>query len=80
MGHPLTPDLSKLTNEDLSNKYNDLMSRLNQAHRWGNPDMVGQLQLLIQDYNEEITNRQRKALEEMEKNSKQFNKLIDIGK
>lgn len=80
MGHPLAPDLSKLTNEDLTNKYNDLMNRMNQAHRWGNPAMVGQLQLLLQDYNEEITNRQRKALEDLEKNSKQFNKIIDIGK
>lgn len=78
MGHPLTPDLSKLTESELSDKYNDLMSRLNQAHRWGNPSMVGQLQLLLQDYQEEIQNRQRKVLEELEKNSKSFNKIIDI--
>ena len=50
MGHPLAPDLSKLTESELNDKYNDLMSRLNQAHRWGNPAMVGQLQLLLQDY------------------------------
>lgn len=80
MGHPLTPDLTKLTETELNEKYNDLISRLNQAHRWGNPAMSGQLQLLLQDYQEEIQNRQRKMLEDMEKNSKQFSKIIDIGK
>ena len=80
MGHPLAPDLSKLTETELSEKYNDLTSRLNQAYRWGNPDMVGQIQMLLQDYQEEIQNRQRKMLDDMEKNSKQFSKIIDIGK
>jgi hypothetical protein len=40
--------------------------------------MVGQLQLLMQDYQEEMSNRNRKALEEMEKNSKNFKNIIDI--
>lgn len=78
MGHPLTPDLTKLSMEELTAKYNDLMGRLTTAYRWGNPDMVGQLQLLLQDYQEELSNRQRKALEELEKNSKNFKNIIDI--
>lgn len=78
MGHPLTPDLSKLTQDELNTKYNDLVGRLNQAHRWGNPDMVGQLQMLMQDYQEEISDRQRKMMADLEKNSKTFNKIIDI--
>jgi len=78
MGHPLTPDLSKLSMEELTGKYNDLMSRLTTAYRWGNPDMVGQLQMLLQDYQEEMNTRQRKALEELEKNSKNFKNIIDI--
>ena len=48
------------------------------AYRIGQSDMVGQLQLLLQDYQEEMNNRNRKALEEMESKSKQFKNIIDI--
>jgi hypothetical protein len=78
MGHPLAPDLSKLSLEELTSKFNELSKRINTAFRWGNSDMVGQLQLLMQDYQEEMSNRNRKALEEMEKNSKNFKNIIDI--
>lgn len=78
MGHPLTPDLSKLSLEEVTNKYNDLMKRYNMAFRWGNPDMTQQLQLLIQDYQAELDARHRKQLEDLEKNSKTFKNIIDI--
>ncbi len=78
MGHPLTPDLSKLSQEDLTKKYNDLMARFTSAYRMGKPDMVYQLQLLIQDYKEEISRREQKALEEMQKQSGNFKGIIDI--
>jgi hypothetical protein len=78
MGHPLTPDLTKLTIEDLTNKISDLQRRLTYAYRIGQGDMVGQLQLLMQDYNAELQERNRKQLEEMEKHSKQFKNIIDI--
>ena len=64
--------------DELTNKYNDLMKRMTTAYRWGNPGMVGQLQLLIQDYQEEMSNRSRKSLEEMESKSKNFKNIIDI--
>ena len=78
MGHPLTPDLSKLTMDELSKKHSDLVSRMSYAYRIGQPDMIGQLQLLMQDYQEEINNRNRRALEEMESKSKNFKNIIDI--
>lgn len=78
MGHPLVPNLTKLSNEELNNKYSELTKRLNTAHRMGNTAMVYQLQLLAQDYQFEIDNRNRKALEELEKNSKTFKNIIDI--
>lgn len=78
MGHPLTPDLSKLSIDELTNKMSDLQKRLMYAYRIGQSDMVGQLQLLLQDYQEEMNNRNRKALEEMESKSKQFKNIIDI--
>lgn len=76
--HPLTPDLSKLSLEELNKKYGDLLSRITQAYRWGNPDMVNQLQMIMEDYRMEIDVRNRKSLEELEKNSKTFKNIIDI--
>ena len=78
MGHPLTPDLSKLTMEELTKKNSELVSRMTYAYRIGQSDMIGQLQLLMQDYQEEINNRNRQALEEMESKSKNFKNIIDI--
>jgi hypothetical protein len=78
MPHPLTPDLSKMPIDELTNKCNDLIKRMTTAYRWGNPDMIGQLQLLIQDYQEELANRNHRALEEMESKSKNFKNIIDI--
>ena len=74
--HPLTPDLSKLSLEELNKKYGDLLGRITQAYRWGNPDMVNQLQMIMEDYRMELDNRNRKQLEEMEKNSKNFKNII----
>jgi hypothetical protein len=78
MGHPLTPDLSKLTLDELNKKYGDLLKRTTYAYSIGNPDMVQQLQMLMEDYRNEIDIRNRKQLEEMEKNSKNFKNIIDI--
>jgi hypothetical protein len=78
MGHPLIPDLSKLTMEEVNQKYGELIKRLNYAYRIGQSDMVGQLQLLMQDYQDEINRRNQKAMADMESKSKQFKNIIDI--
>jgi hypothetical protein len=78
MFHPLAPDLSGLTIEELNQKHGDLLKRVSAAYRWGNADMVAQLQMLIQDYTNEIQTRNAKALAELEKNSKTFKNIIDI--
>lgn len=76
--HPLTPDLSKLSAEELNTKHGELLKRIAWAYKMGNSDMVYQLQLLLEDYQRELSDRNRRALEEMEKNSKNFKNLIDI--
>lgn len=78
MGHPLTPDLTKLTTDEVNKKYGELLSRITYAYRIGQPDMVAQLQMLLQDYQEEISRRNAQALAEMEGKSKQFKNIIDI--
>jgi uncharacterized protein YeaO (DUF488 family) len=78
MGHPLTPDLSKLTTEELTNKYNELSKRIGVAYRMGQSDAVFQLQLFMEDYQAEMNERNRKAMEELETKTKQFKHIIDI--
>ena len=34
MGHPLMTNLSELSTEDLHKKYNELMTKMNQAYRF----------------------------------------------
>jgi hypothetical protein len=76
--HPLTPDLTKLTIEELTNKHSDLLKRITYAYRIGQADMVQQLQMLMDDYQAELTLRNQKQLEEMQKSSKNFKNIIDI--
>jgi len=78
MGHPLTPDLSKLTIDELNKKYGELLNRITYAYRIGQADMIQQLQLLMEDYQNELQIRNQKTLAEMEKNSKNFKNIIDI--
>lgn len=78
MFHPLAPNLKELSTEELYKKFNDLQARYTQAYRFGPVSVMGQLQMLINDYQVEIGNRQAKQLEEMEKNSKNFKGIIDI--
>jgi hypothetical protein len=76
--HPLTPNLSTLTLEELQQKSAELTKRMSMAYKWGNPDMVYQLQMLQEDYQTELRVRGDRALEEMQKNSKKFTNIIDI--
>ncbi len=65
--HPLTPDLTTLTDEDLHNKRSELMNRLSQSYRFGSYDMVGQLQLILQDYAMEVERRNKIMLDQAQK-------------
>jgi hypothetical protein len=78
MPHPLAPRLSELSLEELTKKYNELTSKMNQAYRMGPYGIIPQMQMLLEDYQLEMQNRHQKQLEEMEKNSKNFKNIIDI--
>jgi hypothetical protein len=78
MSHPLAPRLSELSTEELTKKYNELVSKMNQAYRMGPYGIIPQMQMLLEDYQLEMQNRHQKQLEEMEKNSKNFKNIIDI--
>ena len=77
--HPLGPDLTGLSDDELHNKYSELQKRFGQAYRFGPQSIIPQLQMLMQDYQMEISLRNQKQLEELNKNSKGPKGIIDIS-
>lgn len=75
--HPLAPDLSTLTDEELHTKHAELTNRLMFAYRMGHTSMVGQMQLLLDDYAMEVAKRNQKLLDSA---GKKFNDKINITK
>jgi len=76
--HPLIPDLSNLSTEELHKKYNELNQKLNQAYRFGPTSAIPQMQMIIENYRYEMDVRNRKLMEEMEAKNNNFKGIIDI--
>ena len=68
--HPLTQDLSTLTDEELHSKRSDLQTKLSFAYRMGHSDMVNQLQLVLGDYAMEVEIRNQRMLEQAQKSGR----------
>lgn len=77
--HPLIGDLTKLTDDELTNKTNELSKRLNQAYRMGYGDAVQQLQMFLYSYQAEQLRRNEKLMQEMAEKNPQFKNIIDIS-
>jgi hypothetical protein len=78
MFHPLAPDLSSLTNDELHGKYNELNNRFSQAQKAGSMSVLGQMRMLLEDYRAEIARRQQKLLDEATQKNNNFKNIIDI--
>jgi hypothetical protein len=78
--HPLSPDLSKLTDDELQQKRGELQNRLMMSYRMGNADLVMQVQLLLGDYDIELQTRNQKMMDQMSKASKNFGNIINISR
>ena len=76
--HPLVPDLSNLSTEELHKKYNELMSKLNQAYKFGPAGAIPQMQMILENYRYEMDARNRKVMEEMESKNDKFKGTIAI--
>lgn len=59
MEHPLIGSLASLKDEELQNKISDLNSKLMQAYRMGNPQLIGQVQMALETYRNHYQERQR---------------------
>lgn len=76
--HPLNPDLSQLSDQELQSKCSELLTKMNQAYSMGNAMLVSQIQMIYEDYNAEQQLRQAKAYEELAERGSKFKKIIDI--
>lgn len=73
--HPFTPDLTGLTDEELTEKINELYSKMRMLA--GNPPVYRQLMSLLDDYKNEQALRMNKQREELDE---KLSKKVDIGK
>lgn len=76
--HPLAPNLSELTMEELTSKYSELVKKTLQAQRLGSGALMNQLGMIIEDYKSEISRRQQQILADANKNAN-FKNIIDIS-
>lgn len=78
MFHPLAPNVSELKDDELYAKITELGNKMNAAYRLGSGDVLRQMQMIMAGYQEELSRRNTKKLEEMTKNNPKFDKIIDI--
>jgi len=77
MEHPLVGDLKELSLEELQKKVSELNKRISFAYRTGNQALLGQLQMVMEAYNNEY---QRKMQELMPKGGDdKYGDKIDIS-
>lgn len=77
--HPLTKDLTKLNDKELSDKIADLQKRLALSYRMGNPYLAEQVRMMLNDYQAEHQRRADIELQKlMEKSGKNFKDIINI--
>jgi hypothetical protein len=80
--HPLANDLSVLKDDELHHKYGELQKRMIQAYKFGPQAVIPQLQMIMGDYQAEISRRNQKQMDElMAKTNKdgKNNGIIDIS-
>jgi hypothetical protein len=77
--HPLGPNLTGLSDAELQKKYSELQKRMGQAWRFGPQSIIPQLQMIMEDYQAEISLRMQKQMAELDKNSKNPKGIIDIS-
>lgn len=65
MEHPLLPDLTDLSTQELQEKCGEIQKRMNFAFKAGYAHHIGQLQMLLSGYQTEIQKRAAKDTEAM---------------
>ena len=82
MSHPLTPNLSQLDEAELLKKISELQKRMSFAYQTGNSNMMSQVQMMLEDYQEEQRKRDNERWTKMQDANKDkgtdWDDLIDV--
>lgn len=78
--HPLGPSLANLSDDELHKKRAELQTKMQFAYRIGNSGLVGQIQMLLDDYMQEIQVRNQKMMDQMMAQTESLKGTIDISK
>jgi len=78
--HPLIDKLDGLSNEEVQKKHGEIMQKLNQAYGMNNQQMIQQLNMIMESYQEELNKRNKKMFDDLAGKDDKFKDLIDIGK
>lgn len=76
--HPLLGDLTKLSDDELLKKINELYDKLRKSYFFPNSDVSGQLRLILDGYNAEQNRRLLEQQKIFEKENKKYTDRIDI--
>ena len=80
--HPLSPNLHEMSDADLNEKIKSLNTKLVQAYR-SSPGVVNQIRMMLDDFIEERTNRDKeqlkKLLDQSTDKGDNWDDIIDIG-
>lgn len=77
--HPLAGDLTKLSDEELLKKLNELYDKLKRAYYMPDPSIGLQLRMLLDSYRTEQQRRAQIAQEKFLNQNKKFADRIDIN-
>lgn len=77
--HPLSGDLTQLSDEELLKKVNELYDRLKKAYYMTDPAIGYQLRMLLESYRNEQQRRAQNAQEKFIQQNKKLTDRIDIN-
>ena len=78
MFHPLVPSLKKIKDSELEEKILELSKKYHIAMRLGQGAAASQIVSILDSYKDELSARQRAALEAMAKKNKDLDDLINV--
>lgn len=78
--HPLAPNLSSLSDDDVHKKLSDLQKRYQQAYRFGPQQLVPQIQMMLEHYQDEIKRRNTQQMNNLQQKAEEkgLKNIIDI--
>ena len=83
--HPLGSDLSKLSDDELQSRISELTKKRIASYQFGNADLLRQVDMLLSDCQQEVTDRNVRMLQNLEERrsrgeTDKSDKLINVSK